>query len=80
MFITQPVKPEVLDRWADDAVTVPRVALDETLNMLTQESFVDRLESVRIPMLVIGVKMCRRDSWASPEAAAPPRAAIRSKT
>jgi pimeloyl-ACP methyl ester carboxylesterase len=54
MFITQPVKPDVLDRWADDAVKVPRVALDETLNMLTQESFVDRLESVRIPTLVVG--------------------------
>ena len=54
MFITQPVKPEVLDRWADDAVEVPRVALDETLNMLTRESFVERLESVRIPTLVVG--------------------------
>lgn len=54
MFITQPVKPEILDRWADDAVKVPRVALDETLNMLTQESFVERLESVRIPTLVVG--------------------------
>lgn len=54
MFITQPVKPEVLDRWADDAVKVPRVALDETLNILTRESFVDKLESVRIPTLVVG--------------------------
>lgn len=54
MFTSQPVKPEVLDRWADDAARVPRVALDETLNMLTSDSFVDRLESVRIPTLVVG--------------------------
>ena len=54
MFTSQPVKPEVLDRWADDAVKVPRVALDETLNMLTHESFVDRLESVQVPTLVVG--------------------------
>ena len=30
------------------------MALDETLNMLTRESFVDRLESVRVPTLVVG--------------------------
>ena len=54
MFVTQPVPPEVLDRWAADAEKVPRVALDETLNLVAQESFVDRLESVHIPTLVVG--------------------------
>jgi len=54
MFITHPVAPGVLDRWADDAVKVPRVALDETLNMLTQTSFIERLEAVHTPTLVVG--------------------------
>ena len=54
MFVTEPVEPEIFDRWADDAVKVPRVALDETLNMLTQVSFADQLTALRVPTLVVG--------------------------
>jgi pimeloyl-ACP methyl ester carboxylesterase len=54
MFTTQPVKPEVFERVGADAVKVPRIALDETLNMALQTSFADRLQRVTMPTLVVG--------------------------
>jgi non-heme chloroperoxidase len=54
MFITQPVAPAVLDRWADDAVRIPAVALGQTLAMCLDTSFVDRLRGAHVPTLVVG--------------------------
>lgn len=54
MFTTQPVSEEVIERWGSDAIKVPRVALDETLNMALQTSFVDQLAAVNMPVLVVG--------------------------
>ena len=53
-FITQPVRPAVLERWLDDAVTVPAVALDKTLAMCIQTSFADQIGQRRLPTLVVG--------------------------
>jgi 3-oxoadipate enol-lactonase len=54
MFTTQPVKPEVIERWGVDAVKVPRIVLDETLNMTLQTSFTDQLHRAKMPALVVG--------------------------
>lgn len=53
-FLTQPVPPEVLERWLDDAVKVDQLVLDETLKMATQPSFADRLGELHAPTLVVG--------------------------
>jgi non-heme chloroperoxidase len=53
-FLTQPVAPDIVDRWADDAVKVPRVALDETLAMAVRISFADRVGQIQVPTLVVG--------------------------
>ena len=53
-FLSQPVAPEVVERWVDDAMQVPRVALDGTLTMTTQPSFADQLGDLQVPTLVVG--------------------------
>ena len=63
-FITQPVRPEVLDRWLDDAVKVPAAALDETLSMCARTSFSEQVAGSRLPTLVIGGA---HDGFFSPE-------------
>ena len=54
MFITRPVEPAVLESFGREAAKAARIALDETLKACMYESFVDKLESVRIPTLVVG--------------------------
>jgi 3-oxoadipate enol-lactonase len=53
-FVTQPVEADVLERWADDAVRVPRAVLDESLRTCLGTSFVDRLSATPPPTLVVG--------------------------
>lgn len=53
-FTTKPVAPEILQRFGARAAKADRVALDETLRLLTQESFVDKLKSVKVPTLILG--------------------------
>ena len=53
-FITQPVEADVLERWADDAVKVPRTVLDESLRTCLGTSFMDRLSDTPPPTLVVG--------------------------
>jgi pimeloyl-ACP methyl ester carboxylesterase len=53
-FVTQPVEAEVLERWADDAVKVPRAVLDESLTTCLTTSFTDRLRETPPPTLVVG--------------------------
>jgi non-heme chloroperoxidase len=53
-FITQPVEDDVVSRWADDAVLVPRAVLDESLTTCLRTSFVDRLTAGPPPTLVVG--------------------------
>ena len=53
-FITQPVEADVLERWADDAVKVPRAVLNESLSTCLSTSFVDRLSDTPPPTLIVG--------------------------
>ena len=53
-YITRPVAAGVLDRWAAAAATVPEKILDESLRICTDVSFAERLETLRVPTLVVG--------------------------
>lgn len=64
-FLTRPVAAEVLERWADDAVKVPRIALDETLTMCVRHSFAELLPGLpTLTLVVAGI----HDAIFSPEA------------
>lgn len=65
MFIARPVAKEVLQRFGDDAARVPLLALQGTMEAVTSTSFVDRLQDVRTPTLVVGG---RRDPMFSRDA------------
>ena len=54
MFITRPVEPAVLESFGTEAAKAAQIALDETLKVCMYASFVDKLESVHIPTLVVG--------------------------
>ncbi|HVT45356.1 MAG TPA: alpha/beta fold hydrolase, partial [Thermoanaerobaculia bacterium] len=53
-FTTRPVAPEILQRFGDRAAKADRDALDQTLRLCMQESFVHKLKSVKIPTLIVG--------------------------
>ncbi len=53
-FLTQPVEQDVLEAWADDAIKVPRVVLDESLKACLRTSFSDKLQGVSTPTLIVG--------------------------
>jgi len=53
-YVTRPVAPEVLDRWASAATTISGAVLDESLRICTDISFADQLPSLRVPTLVVG--------------------------
>jgi pimeloyl-ACP methyl ester carboxylesterase len=53
-FISEPVDAAVLDRFLDNAVTVPAPVLECTLQTCISTSFADRVESLRMPILVVG--------------------------
>jgi non-heme chloroperoxidase len=55
-YCTQPVSETVINRWAVDAIKVPRFVLDETLRLCLQTSFSDRVDRLQMPALVIGGK------------------------
>ncbi len=53
MFLTQPVAPEVLDRFGREAAKASHAALDATLGLCIEASFADRLKEIRTPTLVV---------------------------
>ncbi len=53
-FMTRPVEPELMERFAHDAATIGRPALEGTLDAVMTSSFVDQLASITAPSLVIG--------------------------
>ena len=53
-FISEPVDAAVLDRFLDNAVRVPASVLECTLQTCISMSFADRVESLRMPILVVG--------------------------
>jgi len=65
MYATQPVAPDVLDRFGRDAARVPLVALQRTMEGVTSMSFVEKIGAGVVPTLVVGG---RHDAIFSPEA------------
>ena len=53
-FVKEPLRPEVLSRFLDDAVKVPLGALEETLGACINTSFADRLAGACVRTLVVG--------------------------
>lgn len=53
-FTTRPVAPEILQRFGDRAAKADRTALDQTLRLCMEDSFADKLKSVKIPTLIVG--------------------------
>jgi len=53
-FMTRTVAPELIERFAQDAATIRRAALEGTLDAVMRTSFADRLDEITIPSLVIG--------------------------
>jgi len=53
-FISEPVDAAVLERFLDNAVKVPGPVLECTLQTCISMSFADRVESLRMPILVVG--------------------------
>ena len=66
-FVTEPVDATVLDRYVDHATKVPAAVLECTLQTCISTSFVDRIESLTMPTLIVGGK---RDAYFPPEAVA----------
>ncbi len=53
-FIRIPIKGELMDAFVEDFVKIPRVALEETVNMFSKISFIERVKEIRAPTLVLG--------------------------
>jgi 3-oxoadipate enol-lactonase len=66
-FVSEPVDSAVFDRYIDHAAKVPAASLECTLQTCIRTSFVDRVESLTMPTLIVGGK---RDSYFPPEAVA----------
>ena len=66
-FISEPVEAVVLNRYIEHAMRVPATVLECTLQTCIRSSFVDRVESLTMPTLVVGGK---RDAYFPPEAVA----------
>jgi pimeloyl-ACP methyl ester carboxylesterase len=52
-FVHRPVVRDVLRRFGQDAAKVARADLEGTLALVTATSFAERLQSVRVPALVV---------------------------
>lgn len=53
-YSTNPIEPELLARFGEDAATVGRAALAGTLDAACATSFADRVGSIATPALVVG--------------------------
>jgi pimeloyl-ACP methyl ester carboxylesterase len=53
-FISEPVEAAILDRFLDQAVKVPGPVLECTLQTCIGISFADRVDSLQMPILVVG--------------------------
>jgi 3-oxoadipate enol-lactonase len=52
-YLRRPVPDHVLRRFGENAARIPRAYLEGTLNLVSSTSFIERLDSVRIPALVV---------------------------
>jgi pimeloyl-[acyl-carrier protein] methyl ester esterase len=53
-YVTQPIAPELMQRFGEDAATVSPAALAATLDAVCATSFADRVGEIAAPTLVIG--------------------------
>jgi pimeloyl-ACP methyl ester carboxylesterase len=53
-FISVPIDAAILDRFLDHAVKVPGPVLECTLQTRISMSFADRVESLQMPVLIVG--------------------------
>ena len=53
-YVTQPIEPQLQERFGQDAATVSRAALQGTLDAACTTSFADRVGSIPAPTLVVG--------------------------
>jgi 3-oxoadipate enol-lactonase len=66
-FVSEPVDAAVFDRYMDQAARVPAAVLDCTLQACVSISFIDRVESLTMPTLIVGGQ---RDSIFPPDGVA----------
>ena len=52
-YLRRPVPEHVLRLFGENAAKVPRAYLERTMNLVSSTSFIERLHSVRIPVLVV---------------------------
>lgn len=52
-YLRRPVPEHVLRRFGENAAKIPRAYLERTLNLVSSTSFIERLDSVRLPALVV---------------------------
>jgi pimeloyl-ACP methyl ester carboxylesterase len=53
-YATNPIEPQLLERFGEDAATVRRPTLEATLNTVLETSFADQVGSIAKPTLVVG--------------------------
>lgn len=52
-FLRRPVPRDVLDRFAREAARIPRTYLERTIGLITEASFIERLNPLPMPVLII---------------------------
>ena len=63
-YASNPIAPELLERFGEDAATIGRAALEGTLDAACATSFMDRVGAITAPALVVGG---RHDAMFTPE-------------
>jgi pimeloyl-ACP methyl ester carboxylesterase len=52
-YIRGPVPENVLRRFGEDAAKIPRAFLEKTLDLVRSTSFLERLDAIHIPVLIV---------------------------
>jgi pimeloyl-ACP methyl ester carboxylesterase len=52
-YIHAPVSESVLRRFGEDAAKIPRVFLEKTMDLVKSTSFVERLDAIQMPVLIV---------------------------
>jgi pimeloyl-ACP methyl ester carboxylesterase len=63
-YASNPIAPELLERFGEDAATIGRAALEGTLDAACATSFIERIGAIAAPALVVGG---RHDAMFTPE-------------
>jgi pimeloyl-ACP methyl ester carboxylesterase len=52
-YIHAPVPESVLRRFGEDAAKIPRVFLEKTMDLVKSTSFIERLDAIHMPVLIV---------------------------